>query len=61
MLVTSIFSFSQNVFFYSIKDRNHDFSNNDFVVCKCFEFGQGQNFVIQYRVNFADKNLYVAK
>ena len=44
-------------FFYSIKDRNHDFTNNDFVVCKCFEFGQGQNFVIQYRVNFADKNL----
>ena len=48
-------------FFYSIKDRNHVFSNNDFVVCKCFEFGQGQNFVIQYRVNFADKNLCVAK
>ena len=39
MLVTSIFSFSPNVF-YSIKNKNHHFSNSAFVVCKSFEFGR---------------------
>ena len=38
MLVTSIFSFSLNVF-YPIKNRNY-FTNISFVVCKWFEFGQ---------------------
>ena len=45
MLVTSIFSFFHNVF-YPFTDRNYHFSNNKFVVCKCFQFGQGQNFVV---------------
>ena len=36
---------SHNVF-YPIKDRNHYFSNISFVVCKCFEFGPVENFVI---------------
>ena len=38
MLVTRIFSYSHNVF-YPIKDKNLHFSNFQFVVCKCFEFG----------------------
>ena len=42
---TSIFFFSHDVF-YPIKDRNNCFSNIKFVVSKCFQFGQGQNFVI---------------
>ena len=37
MLVTSIFSFSHNVF-YSIKNRNNKFSNTISVISKCFEF-----------------------
>ena len=47
MLVTSIFSFSHNVF-YIIKDRNYHrhLCYIYFVVCKCFEFGQGQIFVV---------------
>ena len=44
MLVTSIFSFSHNVF-YSVKERNSYFSNLYFVVCKCFQFGYIQTFV----------------
>ena len=44
MLVTSIFSFS-HIVFYSIKDRNDHLCYIYFVVCKCFQFGQGQNFV----------------
>ena len=45
MLVTSIFSFSHNVF-YPIRYRNHCFSNLKFVVCKCFEFGPVRMFVV---------------
>ena len=45
MLVTSISSFSHNVF-YPIKDRNHHLSFIYFVVCNCFQFGHVQNFVI---------------
>ena len=45
MLVTSIFSFSHNVF-YSIKDRNYHLCYIHFVVCRCYQFGQGQIFVI---------------
>ena len=46
---TSNFSFSHNVF-YSIKDRNYHFCYIYFVVCKCFQFGQVQNFVVWERV-----------
>ena len=46
-----IFSFSQNVF-YSIRDRNHHFSNIWYVVCRCFESGQVQKFVVWKRVNW---------
>ena len=45
MLVTSIFSFSHNVF-NPIKVQNHHFKHLNFVVCKCFQFGQGQIFVV---------------
>ena len=38
IVVTSIFSFSLNVF-YSIKDRKCNFSNIEVVLWKCFEFG----------------------
>ena len=38
MLVTSIFSFSQNVFYLN-EDRNHNFRNIITVVCKHFESG----------------------
>ena len=40
---TSIFSFSHNVF-YSIKNRKYHLCYIYFVVCKCFQFGQGQYF-----------------
>ena len=42
-LVTSIFSFSHSVF-YTIKERNHHFSNIKFVILKCFHFGLVQKF-----------------
>ena len=42
---TSIFSFSHNVF-YSIKDRKYLLCYISFVVCKWFQSGQGQIFVI---------------
>ena len=45
MLVTSIFSFSHNVF-HTFNERNQHFSNIRFVVCKYFRFGLGQNFVV---------------
>ena len=38
MLVSSIFSFSHNVF-NPLRDKNHHFKYFDFVVCKCFQFG----------------------
>ena len=38
MLVTSISSFSHNVF-NTIKDKNHHFKYFNFVVCRCFQFG----------------------
>ena len=34
--------------FSIFKDRNHNFSYNEFVVCTCFQFGQGQDFVLRY-------------
>ena len=45
MLVTSIFSFSHSVF-YSVRERNRHFSNVQFVVCKCFQYGHVQNFLV---------------
>ena len=48
-LVTSIFSFSHGVF-YSIKEINHHLSNTEFVVCKCFQFGNVQNSVVWEKV-----------
>ena len=39
MLVTSIFSFSLNIFFHS-QNKLTVFSHNYFVVCKCFQFVQ---------------------
>ena len=45
MLVTGIFSFAHNVFYFS--QHKFQFLNHyDFVVCKCFEFGKGQNFAV---------------
>ena len=38
MLVTSIFSFSHNVF-YTVKDRNYHCCNIKYVICKSFQFG----------------------
>ena len=49
MLVTSIFSFSNNVF-YSIKERNHNLSNILVIVCKCFEFGLVKKIVVNGKV-----------
>ena len=40
-----IFSISHNVLF-PILDRTHHLSNVKFVVCKCFQFDQLQNFII---------------
>ena len=47
MLVTSIFSFSNNVF-YPIKDRNDHLGFICSVVCKCFQFGNVQIFVVWF-------------
>ena len=45
MLVISIFSFSHNVF-YSFQHKCQFLSHYYFVVCKCLDFGQVQNFVV---------------
>ena len=47
---TSNLSFSYNVS-YAIKDRNCHFCYIEFVVCKCFQFGLVQNFVVLEWVN----------
>ena len=49
MLVTSIFSVSHNVF-YSICDKVQFLRYIYFVICKCFQFGAVQNFVVYLRV-----------
>ena len=46
---------SHNVF-YTIKDRNYHLCYISFVVCKCFEFGQEQIFVMWEWVNYTQKN-----
>ena len=45
MLVTSIFSFSQNVF-YPFKLKFQFLSHIYCVICNCFQFGQDLNFFI---------------
>ena len=45
MLVTSIFFISHNVF-YPSQNELQFFSNIYFVVCKCFQIGMVQNFVV---------------
>ena len=50
MLLTSIFSFSHNVF-YSIKDRNHHLTYIYFVICKCFQFDDVLDFVTESGLN----------
>ena len=49
MLVTSIFSFSHNVF-YTIKQRNFNLWYIQIVVCRHSKFGLVQNFVVWERV-----------
>ena len=51
MLVTSIFSFACNVF-YSIKDRNHHFSNIQFAPTNAFNVVKARNFEILDLVQF---------
>ena len=57
MLVTSIFSFFHNVF-YALQDRNYHLCYIYFVVCKCFEFGQSQIFVVWEWVNSLFANAF---
>ena len=66
MLVTSIFSFSHNIF-YSITDRNYHLCYIYFVVYKCLQFEHGQIFVVWewvklfsffYSVFFFSKDIY---
>ena len=45
MLVTSIFSFSHNVFYPSL-NKYQFFCHIYYVVCKCFQFRQVSHFVI---------------
>ena len=49
MLVTSIFSFSHNIY-YPSQNKLPYLSYIYLVVCKCFQFGQVYNFVIWYKV-----------
>ena len=50
MLVTSIFSFSHNVF-YHFQNKLQFLGYIYFVVCICFESGPVQNFVVWERDN----------
>ena len=52
MLVTSIFSFSQNVF-YPSQNKFQFFNHIYFVVCKCFQFDQSKILL------FGKKLMYV--
>ena len=45
MVGKGIFSFSHNVFYQSQKEFLF-FSDIYFVVCKCFEYGPVENFVV---------------
>ena len=48
MLLTSIFSFSYNVFYPS--QNKFQFFSFIFVICKCFQFGPVKTFVMWYRL-----------
>jgi hypothetical protein len=50
MLITSIFSFSKNVF-YPSPVKFQFFSHVYFVLCKFFQFEQIQNFAVRQRFN----------
>ena len=50
MLVTTIFSFSQNIF-QPIQDKFHHLEQFHFIVCKFFVIGPGQDFVVWLRIN----------
>ena len=54
-----IFSFFRNVF-YPIIDRNDLFSKNRIVVCKCFQFGLVQKFVVWERVKVISAFLVIS-
>ena len=49
MLVTSNFSFSHNIF-YPMADKLKQWSKIYFVVCKFFQFGHIQTFIVWYGV-----------
>ena len=51
------FLLSHNVF-SPIRDRNRHFSNIEFVVCKCFQFGKGQNFVFGKELTFSQMTIF---
>ena len=46
LLVTNTFSLSHHVF-YPIKGETHHLCHTEIMVCKCFQFAQTWNFVIQ--------------
>ena len=50
MLITSIFSFSHNVF-NPIKDRYHHLTYSYFVICKCFQY-LGQSNILSFYQHF---------
>ena len=41
------------MFFYSSEEINHHLNNTEFVVCKCFQFGNVQNSVVWGRVKLS--------
>ena len=38
--------FTQCFLHVPVKDKNNHFSKIKFVICKCFQFGEGQNSVV---------------
>ena len=59
MLVTNLFSFSQSVF-CSIKiEKNHHFSNVQFVVWRCFQFRHVQNLSFGKGIICSFKTIFV--
>ena len=56
MLVTSIFSFSHNVFYSLSKmGKNHHVSHILLVDCKCFQFGPSETLSFGKEVGLHDK------
>ena len=55
MLVTSIFYFSNNVFFICLKeDKNSNFRNIEIVIYNCFEFGPVQKIAFRKEMRLAN-------